>query len=142
MKIFAFIIAVCTAIAAVPAHADIRRCTAMSTNVSSCSVTPGHNVDWLLNCGSFRYAGVGICSSKSGTQGDSFSGDLPRSNAENTKYCWCKMLYPGQSLWFFVNMSSSYQDCVYGCGMWCENILRSSSETILRNMLQSAITLE
>lgn len=145
MKIFGFIIVFCGATAVMPTHASIRQCMNMSTDVAACGITSGLNVDWQLNCSGFSYRGVGMCSTKEGTtRGELYNGDLPRSNETYTVYCWCKMLNPGVSSWVFCDSFTLYAACVQSCATRCEQMLKSwaDQETILRNMLQSAITLD
>ena len=133
-------------ITTIPSAMAVTKCVNLSTRATECAEgTVGLGANWEMNCktgsANVLIRGVGVCSSKGGSDGDTAS-DIPISDKWQDeaggyeypyKYCWCKMVSPAVSQWVYVSGGQGYT-CHSYCSAYCAQKLPSLLSSLFSNL--------
>lgn len=121
------------------AYANLTKCVKLSES-SGCSLSGGSanygTASWSGTCGVIKTEGIAYCSSQSGASVGATSGSLSVSVTDSdNKYCWCKMVIPGVSLWIYSTAYLAGTGCYSDCPDSC-----ASNTSVHSKMLQSTLS--
>ena len=105
--------------ATIPPAVAVTKCVKL-TSSTTCSNYSNSGSNWSATCGDVPIQGVAFCGSQNGgSVGATTDAVTTSRNADDNKYCWCKMVSPAVSRWVFYNASTSVGYCVYSCASAC-----------------------
>lgn len=103
------------------------KCVNLSPSMTYLNGSTSHNgPQWFATfSGNFTIAGIGVCSTTRGYAIGEKTDVLKAGYASSS--CWCKMLMPAVSSWFFINDFQVPAQCRERCTNECMGAITGSS---------------